>query len=663
MTPVGPIALLAAFAASLFAAVSSVLGARRAMPEFVQSGRRAALAVSFFILLACAALLYALYARDFSYAYVAQHTSRSTPWFYRLSSFYSGQQGSLLYWAATLSIFSAIVIVQNRRRHRELMPYVTATLMGVETFFLFLLVFIAGPFQRILPAPPDGQGLNPLLQDPGMLVHPPMLLAGLMSWSVPFAFVMAALATGRLGDEWIRATRRYALVAWCILGIGNLLGMWWSYHVLGWGGYWGWDPVENAAIMPWFVGTAYLHSVMVQERRGMLKIWNVGLLILAFALSIFGTFIVRSGVLTSVHSFAESDIGPFFFGFLVIVLVASLGLMYARLPLLQSDHGIDSALSREAAFLLNNLLFLGIVVATFWGTILPLLTEAVRGTQITVGAPFFNQVNGPVALALLLLMGVGPLLPWRRTDRARLGRTLALPVAGAIVSAAVLWLLGIRDWLPLIGLGACALVVFSVLAEFVSGVSARRRRSDESVPLAFGRLVRRNNRRYGGYIVHLAIVLIGVGVIGSSFYKTEDMLVMQPGQTAHVQGFALTFHGLQRSTTADSTTVAALLAVTRNGATAPALRPSKVTHANFADQPPTSGVAIDTVDLKDLYVVLNQYTGDGNADLLVWVNPAVSLIWAGAPLLLLGFVICLWPEPRPTRRHIPEPITEVAVEA
>jgi cytochrome c-type biogenesis protein CcmF len=650
MTPLGPIALLAALVAAIYACGASIAGARMNSPAFVSSGRRSALATSFFILLGAASLLYALYARDFSYAYVARHTSLTTPWFYRLSSFYSGQQGSLLYWATVLSIFATIVIVQNRHRHRELMPYVTAVIAGVETFFLIVLVFVDSPFARILPAPADGQGLNPLLQDPGMLIHPPMLLAGLMSWTIPFAFVIAALATGRLGDEWIAATRRYALVAWCILGIGNLLGAWWSYHVLGWGGYWGWDPVENAAIMPWFVGTAYLHSVMVQERRKMLKVWNVGLLILAFSLSIFGTFVVRSGILTSVHSFAQSSIGPYFFVFLVVVLTISVGLMYWRLPLLQTENVIESPLSREAAFLLNNVLFIGLVFAIFWGTVLPLLTDAVRGVQITVGAPFFNQINGPIALAIVLLMGIGPLVPWRRANRDRLLQSLIVPVAGAAVCAGVLVLSGIRDPLALIGLAACAFVVASIILEFWSGVHLRRLHRRESVPVALTRLVRHNNRRYGGYVVHLAIVLIGIGIIGSSFYKTEDMIVLAPGQSATVRGFTLSFAGLRRTVTADSLTVAAPLTVSRDGTVYASLYPGKVTHRNFEDQPPTSAVAIDTVQLRDLYVVLSDYGGDGRANLLVWVNPMVSLIWAGGPLLLLGFFICLWPEPGVRRK-------------
>lgn len=663
MTALGPLALLSAFVAALYAGCASVLGHRRSVPELIQSGRRAALAVTFFFLIAWAALLWALYARDFRYAYVAQHTSLATPWFYRLSSFYSGQQGSLLYWAGALSIFSAVVIIQNRHRNPDLTPYVIAALMSVQTFFLLVLVFVASPFERLSSPVADGQGLNPLLQDPGMMVHPPMLLTGLMSWTIPFAFVVAALVSGRLGEEWIRATRRYALVAWCILGVGNLLGAWWSYHVLGWGGYWGWDPVENAAIMPWFVGTAYLHSVMVQERRGMLKVWNVGLLVLAFCLSIFGTFVVRSGILNSVHSFAESDIGPFFFGFLLLTLAIALGLLWWRMPLLQSEHGIDSAASREGAFLLNNLLFLGIVFATFWGTILPLLSEAVRGVQITVGAPFFNQVNGPIALALVLLMGIGPLLPWRRADRSRLLRTVAVPLAGSAVAVAVLYLLGIDDVLPLIALYACCFVLLSVVVEFWTGIGARRRGSGEPLPVALARLVRRNNRRYGGYLVHLAIVLIGVGVVGSSFFKTEQRVILNPGQTAQVGGFTLSYRGLQRSSTPDSSTVAARLAVRRGDRSYDDLRPSRVTHRNFEDQPPTSGVAIETVQLKDVYVVLTDYDDGGRAGLLVFVNPLVSLIWAGVPVLLAGFLVCMWSEARPRGRPRVVVPQEVELEA
>jgi cytochrome c-type biogenesis protein CcmF len=665
MTALGPLALLAALCAGVYGAGASVYGRRTNRLEWIESGWRAGIAVTGLILLAVAALLAALLSHDFSYAYVVEHTSLATPWYFRISSFYSGQQGSLLYWVLVVAIFGTVVMLQHRRRYPELMPYVVATLLSIEVFFLFVLVFVSGPFDRLAQPPADGAGLNPILQDPGMLIHPPMLLAGLATWSVPFAFVVAALASGRLGNEWIRATRRYALIAWCILGIGNLLGAWWSYHVLGWGGYWGWDAVENGAIMPWLVGTAYLHSVMVQERRGMLKVWNVGLLMLAFCLSIFGTFVVRSGILTSVHSFAQSSIGPFFFGFFVVVLIACVGLVYWRMPLLQSENTIDSPLSREGAFLLNNVLFLGLVFATFWGTILPLLSDALRGQTMTVGPPFFNQVDGPIALALLLLMGVGPLLPWRRADRARLWQTLVGPLAVALAASVVLAIIGVRDPLALIGLGACAFVVATTAAEFWGGLQARRRHSGEGLLLAARRLVRRNNRRYGGYIVHLAIVLIGLGLIGSSFYKVEEKDVLAPGQSAQMQGFTLTFQGLKQSSGPDTTTLAAPLVVSQGGHALGTLTPTRVTHLNIAEGDfgqTSSGVAINTIHLKDLYVVLSDTTPGGNASLLIFINPLVSLIWAGGPLLLLGFLICFWPEARPRRRVLPAPPAEVVLE-
>lgn len=664
MTALGPLLLLTALVAAIYGAVTSVHGLRRKRPEFVRSGQHAVLAVFALVAFASLSLLFALYERDYNYAYVVGHVSNTTPWYYRLSAFYSGQQGSLLYWALMLSVFSAIVVIQNRRRHPELLPYVIATLMSVEGFFLLVLVFAASPFDRVLVPVSDGQGLNPLLQDPGMLIHPPMLLAGLMSWTVPFAFVIAALLSGRLDTEWIQATRRYALVAWFILGAGNLLGAWWSYHVLGWGGYWGWDPVENGAIMPWFCGTAYLHSVMIQERRGMLKIWNVTLLLLAFSLSIFGTFVVRSGVITSVHSFAQSSIGPYFFVFLLIVIAFSLGLLYLRIPALQSENGFDSVFSREGTFLLNNLLFLGIVFATFWGTILPIVSDALRNVQMTVGPPFFNQVNGPIALALVLLMGIGPLLPWRHADRRRLGRSFSAPVAATVFATVVLWLVGVRDWLALIGLSACFFVIATVVLEFYNGIRARRHYSRESIPLAAVRLIRRSNRRYGGYVVHLAIVLIGVGVIGSTLYKDEQKVVLRPGQSVQAQDFRLTFSQLQHTTGADTETVTAPVLVSRGHDTLGTLYPARVTYLRFPGQPPMAEAAIDTIHLKDLYVVLSDTSTSGSADLLIFVNPLVALIWAGGPLLLLGFLICFWPEPRFMQRAEPVPRSlEVAVEA
>src|SRR5579884_2388049 len=469
MADLGTIALLVAVAAALYGIIASVLGAVRLNPTLIRSGRNAALSVSALMVIAAAVLVYSFVTHDFSVEYVAEHSSREMPLAMTIASFYSGQQGSLLYWATALAVYTGVVVLQNRRRNLALMPYVTAILLGIETFFLLMLNFVSNPFTRLPFTAPNGLGLNPLLEDPGMLMHPPVLLGGYMSWSVPFAFAMAALITGQLGTEWIRTTRKYALFAWAVLGAGNLLGMWWAYHVLGWGGYWGWDPVENAALMPWLVGTAYVHSVMIQERRGMLKVWNLALIIITFNLSIFGTFIVRSGVLSSVHSFAESSLGPYFFSFLALSLVFSLGWLFYRMPDLQGEHEFESALSREASFLLNNVILLGIVFATFWGSIFPLVTEAIKGVKLTVGPPFFQRVDGPLFLILIALMGVGPLLPWRRASTRTLRRNFGIPLVVAFIVTIVLIIGGIQQPPADLALFLCTFVLATTVQEFVWG--------------------------------------------------------------------------------------------------------------------------------------------------------------------------------------------------
>src|SRR5215210_1153399 len=429
MADFGHIAIVAAMVVAAYAAIAAPLGVRLRAPELLASAYNAVLGVAALMSAASFALLLAFLSNDFSIRYVAEHSSREMPLSLVAAAFYGGQAGSLLYWGWTLSIFSAIVAYQQRRAtDRHLMAYVHMTLMVVMAFFGLILGFVASPFEKMAVVPANGQGLNPLLYDMGMLYHPPMLLAGYMSWTIPFAFAVAALATGRLDASWIRTTRKYALVAWGILGIGNMLGAWWAYRVLGWGGYWGWDPVENSAIMPWLTGTAFLHSIQIQERRGTLKIWNMALVLLAFALSIFGTFVVRSGVLSSVHSFALSSIGPFYFGFLALVIAGSVALLFWRMPALRAQRDLDSLVSREAAFLLNNLLFLAVAFATFWGTIYPLISEAVRDVRVSVGAPYFQRVNGPILLALVALMGIGPLLPWRRATRRQVERAFVAPL-------------------------------------------------------------------------------------------------------------------------------------------------------------------------------------------------------------------------------------------
>src|SRR5438105_5720095 len=546
MAALGQICIVGAFALALYAIVSSIVGVRLKTRELIASGQHAAWAVTALITAASLTLLTAFAMHDFSLRYVWEHSSRAMSMDLVLAAFYSGQQGSLLYWAWTLSIFSAIVLWQQRKPgpHRVFMPYVVAVVMAVEAFMTLLLGFIATPFEALPRPPADGVGLNPLLYDEGMRIHPPMLLAGLMSWTVPFAFAIAALATRKLGSEWVALSRRYAMVAWVILGLGNVLGAWWAYHVLGWGGYWGWDPVENVAFMPWLVGTAFIHSMQMQERRGMLKAWNILLIMVAFFLSIFGTFVVRSGILASVHAFATSAIGPYFLTFLGLVVVGSLGLFFWRLPKLKSENQLDSFLSRESSFLLNNLLFLGIVFAIFWGTIYPLVAEALVDQRVSVGPPYFKQVAGPLLGGVLLLMGIGPLMPWRRASGEHLRRNFLIPIAGTVAGLAIGLVLGVRDPFAVIGFGLCMFVLGTILQEFARGVLARHRATGENYLAALGNLVRRNNRRYGGYIVHLAILLIGAGAVGSQVYQQQTQASLSPGESVSLAGYTINASGI-----------------------------------------------------------------------------------------------------------------------
>ena len=653
MSDLGHLAILGALLLAGYAVVAALLGRIWRAPELLISARRAVLAVCALLTLASLTLLWAFLSHDFSLRYVAERSSRDMPPQLVAAAFYSGQQGSLLYWAWALSIFSAIVVIQNRRRNLELMPFVIAVLMGIEGFFGLLLAFIASPFERSLVTPADGVGLNPLLYDTGMLYHPPMLLAGYMSWSVPFAFAIAALASGRLDSEWIRATRRYALVAWLILGVGNLLGAWWAYHVLGWGGYWGWDPVENAAIMPWIMGTAYLHSIMIQERRGMLKVWNLVLLLTTFCLSIFGTFVVRSGVISSVHSFATSTVGPYYLALLVLATLGSLALVVWRLPLLRADNRLESMLSRETSFLLNNLLFLGITFAIFWGTIFPLVSEAVQGANMTVGPPYFQQTVGPLLLLLVLLMGIGPLLPWRRASLPRLVESFAAPAAVGLVLAVVDLLIGAREPWAIVGLFVCGFTATSVLSEFARGTLARHRATGEPIPVALLGLVRRNRRRYGGYVVHAGVVLIGLAIVASSVYQQERLVNLKPGESVDIGRYRLTYQRVGERAEPGIRVVEATLAVEENGQPAELMKPAKNFHRGFERQP-NSHIPIRSTALDDLYVVLAGWENDGSASFTIFLNPLVVWIWVGGIVMLLGTAVSMWPEsasqPAPARQ-------------
>jgi cytochrome c-type biogenesis protein CcmF len=643
----GTISLILACGFAAYTVIVAVLGAKRNLPRLVASSRRGTLTVTFFMLLASASLIISFLTHDFGVIYVASQSNRSMPWYFVAAAFYSGQEGSLLYWALMLSVFSAIFVFTSRRAPAVLVPYVLATLMSIEIFFTLMLTTVSSPFLRTPNPPADGVGLNPLLRDPGMLVHPPTLLMGFMSFSLPFAFAVAAMLTGRLDTEWIRSIRRWMLAAWVIQTAGLLLGAWWSYHELGWGGYWEWDPVENAALLPWLTATAFLHSTMVQERRGMLKVWNLGLVIASFALSIFGTFEVRSGLISSVHSFVYSAVGNYFLIFLCIIVIFSLGLFLFSLRKLRPEQEFHSVISREGSFLLNNFLLVGITFATLWGTLFPLISQTFGHLSETVGASFYNQVNGPLFAVLIVAMGIGPLLAWRRTASHTLWRNLLIPACAAAICAVILPLAGIRDIGANVGFAVCAFTAGSIIYELWRGVRVRHSHG-EPYPIALIVLIQRYRRRYGGYIVHLGLVCLALGIIGSHALQQEQDANLKPGQTITIGSYKLVYFGNTDTTYSGVETIAAQLQVWHNGTLESYIYPSRVFYPNFQDEPATQ-ISITSENMTDLYVFLADWQGAGQAAIRVFLNPLIPLIWYGGLLMLFGGIICWWPENRRRR--------------
>jgi cytochrome c-type biogenesis protein CcmF len=570
---------------------------------------------------------------------VAKYTNRSLPLAYTLTAFYAGQEGSLLFWAWLLALFATIVILQNREKNRDVLPYVSLTLICITFFFLILIVFVTSPFKKLPMIPPDGQGLNPLLQNPGMIFHPTTLFLGYVGFAVPFAFAMAALMTGHLGNTWIKTTRRWTLFSWFFLTMGNLLGAQWAYVELGWGGYWAWDPVENASFMPWLVATAYLHSVMIQEKRGMLKIWNIILIILIFLLTIFGTFITRSGIISSVHSFGQSSIGWLFLIFLGIIIVVSFNLLMSRLQQLKSRNELDSFLSKESSFLYNNLILMGITFATFWGTLFPVISEAVRGIKITVGPPFFNKVNTPFGLALLALTGLCPLIAWRKNTFKNLWNNFLLPFALSVVGGVLIFLSGIHEVYPLLSFTLCLFVILSLSSELIRGVRARKQTTGEGIPKAIWMLVNRNKRRYGGYIVHLGIVMIFVGITGNAF-KVETQATVKKGESFRIKDYTLRYDSLSQYPTAHKQVVAASLSLFHSGSIIAVLTPEKNIHKG-QDQT-ASEVAIHSTLKEDVYVILAGHEND-IATFKVLVNPLVMWLWIGGTVMGLGTIFAMLP--------------------
>ncbi len=640
---VGYLILITALVISAFGIVAGFWGGKQRNTKLVASSFNAVYAVALLVIAAAALLWYGLLGDHFELTYVWNHSERALPTFYKFSALWGGQAGSLLFWCLLLSGYSAIVAVSNRNRLQVMMPYVNAVLLTTSLFFLTLLVFAANPFERVGFVPPDGQGLNPLLQNYWMVIHPVMLYLGYVGMVVPFAFAVGALMSRRLDNEWVRTVRRWTLIPWMFLSAGIIMGSQWAYMELGWGGYWAWDPVENASFLPWLTGTAFLHSIIIQEQRGILKVWNVILIWATYFLVILGTFFTRSGVLESVHSFARSDVGPYFLGFLIIVMFGFLWLLFDRLPLLRSEQQIESYTSREAAFLANNWIFAGLAFATLWGTVFPMFSEILTGDRISVAAPFFNKVNGPLFLVLLLLMGVGPLLGWRHTSAAAFRKQFTWPLVAAALVAVLVFVLA-RSVYPIIGLAICAFVTATIVQEYVRGVNARRRTSGDNVFTAMGHLWSRNGRRYGGYIVHLGIVLVGVAVIGNEFYQQTKNVTLAPGETAQVAGYTLEFAGLESDRQPNLTEYGARVLV-YNGSdqVIGTVIPKRNVYDKTPDMP-TSEVGLRMSPIEDVYVVLNGWeTGGKTATFTIYINPLTTWMWIGGLVVVLGTLIAAWP--------------------
>jgi cytochrome c-type biogenesis protein CcmF len=650
----GSFALVLAFICAVYAFVGGIAAILTRHPLLIKSTRQAGIATCCLIFLSTLSLEYLFFTDNFSVAYVVAHSNRDLSTFYKVAALWSGQEGSLLFWSFLLAVYVISVLLAYRNKNGELMPYVGVVLAGVQIFFLTLNNFVASPFKALaipgtngamdLVARADGNGLTPLLQYPEMVIHPPNLYSGYTGFTIPFAFALGALLARYPGEKWIHLTRKWTMIAWMFQSMGILLGAHWAYAVLGWGGYWGWDPVENASLLPWLTGTAFLHSVMMQEKRGMMKVWNVWLVFCTFLLCILGTMLTRSGVVSSVHAFAQSSIGNWFVGFLAIIILVCLGAYLKNRDYLKSENQLDSVVSRESSFLFNNLLFLVACIAILSGTLFPVFSEWITGDRISVGAPFFNKVNIPIGLLLLFLTGVGPLLAWRKTSAESLKRNFGWPLVVGLVTGAVAFAFGFRAFYSLICMILCVFVSATIGMEFFRGAKVIRARSGASLIASAIDLTMRNTRRYGGYIVHLGMVLVFIGLSGAAFNR-DVQKEMQPGQTLRIGPYTLLLQAFDTQPEKNYTAERMIVEVLENNKQKLMLYPEKRRFSTTAEN--GTMVAIYSTLKEDLYVVYAGQSPDTQLPVIhAFLNPLVKWIWFGGVVVVLGTLVALLPNRR-----------------
>lgn len=640
MEDIGFFAIILAFISTSYALVGCMTGLKQKRNLLIESAKGALYSSAILTTLASGLLIYLLIKGDFSIEYVAKYTSTDLPLFYKISAFWAGNEGSLLLWAWILTILAALV--GKSRKNLDLIPYASAVIAFISAFFLLLLIAVSNPFSTLASPLGEGRGLNPMLQNPGMVIHPVTLYLGYVGFTVPFAFAIAALITRNTDDRWIRITRKWTLFSWLFLGMGNLFGAQWAYVELGWGGYWAWDPVENASLMPWLTASAFLHSVMVQERKNMLKIWNVLLIILTFGLTLFGTFLVRSGVVASVHAFGDSNLGTLFIIFITVVMMASLYLVADRMRLLKQGNEFEAILSKESSFLLNNLLFVAAAFAIFWGTVFPIVSEGFTGSKGTVGPPFFNAITAPLGLAIVLLMGICPLIAWRKTTPLTLMKNFIIPIGVGSLTLIVFIFRGVYEPYALIGFAICAFVAAATIQDVLKGIIVRRKITQEGWLICILRLFSRNRRRYGGYVIHLGVVMVIIGIIGSNIYNEDFVKTFTPGEVVQVGDYSVSYSQLEYQQRASNMVISADLQVNMLGEAVGTATPEKVFYKT--SEQPTSEPSIISTWKEDFYVTLVGWQKEENTATFKFnINPLMKWLWSGGYVLMLGALFALWP--------------------